>query len=224
MRKTIAIGVAAVLSFALVACSANTEKPKAESTSSESTAKDEGKDWAKEAEKSLVSTDMESLSEHKAEFDKPKSVDDARPFPECEMNESVHGDVRGGVHQRFKGDPDISAYAYAVDGSAADQFEKLVKAFGEKECQEFETKTDEGTFEYKLLDDADTTEDLRKELLFGACFEVTDTKSGDKSGECRMIYVVGENGIAELTSKQDVELNGVSTLMLGLVAAEAMSG
>lgn len=36
---------------------------------------------------SLASTDMESLSEHKAESDESKSVDDARPFPECEMDE-----------------------------------------------------------------------------------------------------------------------------------------
>lgn len=224
MRKTVSAVLAAMLCLSLTACSSGTEKPEAKPTASDTSKAEDDPNWSEIAEEALVSTDLEMLSDHKTKFDKPEHDASNAPFADCEVDTDLHFGVRDAAYQVFEGDPGMLGEGFALEGTVDEQYEKMRKAWISKTCETYEVSTSDGTYKFNHAKEIKAPKEVDEDAWFGACYNGTNTETGETLGECRIIYVAGEHAIGEVSSEQPTDENSLNTFFLTVLAAEAMIG
>lgn len=218
-------GLIVALSFGLAACSSPEEKPDAKPKASESSSAEHDPEWDTIAEKALVTEDLKMLSDHKPEYDKPKFMSyDIRPFAPCSESD-LPVDLIGyySAFQVFKGDPELSAQGFAVEGLNAETFLEVRKIW-EKKCESYEADGKDASYKFKQTKTIKAPKGVDKDSWFGACYEGTNTADGQVVGECRIEFRSGDNSLSELVTVQSIDENDANAFFLSVVAAEAMTG
>lgn len=224
--RPVVVGLVLTVSLGIAGCASNDDTSDAKDKSSQSSGKDDSADWKGISEKALVSTELEMLSDHKPQLDEPSHPAKVElPFQSCAVDKVLYDGIQDSAFQIFDGEPTIAARGFAIDGSASKQFAKLREAWTSKDCGTYEAvaTTDAGEYEYKDAEEIAAPKGIEADAWFGACYEGTGD-GGAKIGECRAVYVVGDNALAELIVEQPVDENELNSLFLTLVAAESLVG
>ncbi|MGH8877892.1 MAG: hypothetical protein ACRD0P_11195 [Stackebrandtia sp.] len=217
------IGLAALLCLGTAACSSGDSdaKPDAEPDKTPSMSEE---DYAKLAEQALVSTDMETLSDHKPELDEPDHSDLGRPFAECQVGHGPFGGIHDAVFQSFDGDPLIRSRGLALDGSAKDDFADMREEWKSK-CDSFEYDgpDTEDKWAYERQDEIKAPKGVDADSWYGACFDMTNLDNGNLSSNCHIIFVLDDERIGEVVSLQVPDDTETGAAFLTLLAAEAVT-
>lgn len=225
MRNFLVMGLAVAVGLGLLACSGSDGSSDKKAKPSESSKSPEKVDYEKIAADALMTTELETLSDHEPEEDEPWTwwAGEA-PFYECPYDEPESFQLEASAQQVFQGDPEVVATAYAVEGSAAKVFADLREIWDSKNCRTFYEIVDDSDMSFKRTQQIKAPKSIDADTWFGACHAGYDDADKYEAGDCRLIFLADARTFIELESFQPPDENEINAAFLTLVAAEAMSG